>query len=91
MSNLDLGIVGNGTIAALIDASGSYQWFCLPRFDGEPVFDALLGGKGAFSITLEDLAETSQAYDRNSAVLHTLLTALDGSSIEIVDFAPLFE
>lgn len=91
MSNLDLGIVGNGTIAALIDASGSYQWFCLPRFDGEPVFDALLGGKGAFSITLEDLAETSQAYDRNSAVLHTRLTALDGSSIEIVDFAPRFE
>jgi hypothetical protein len=91
MSNLDLGIVGNGTVAALIDAKGDYQWFCLPRFDGEPAFDALLGGKGQFSISLEDCTQTSQTYDRNSAVLRTRLTSRDGSTIEIVDFAPRFE
>ena len=91
MSGLDLGIVGNGTIAALINSRGDYQWSCLPRFDGEPVFNQLLGGGGTFSVWMEDLASRTQSYDHNTAILRTRLESRDGAIVEIVDFAPRFE
>ncbi|GLQ19829.1 glycoside hydrolase family 15 protein [Algimonas porphyrae] len=89
-SNLDFGVIGNCRIAALIDSRGDYQWLCLPRLDGDPVLNALLGGEGRFSITLSDLADTEQCYLRNTAVLRTVLTDANGAQIEIVDFAPRF-
>lgn len=88
--NLDMGIIGNGTIAGLIDGRGGYQWMCLPRFDGEPVFNRLLGGGGAFDVFVEGLTDQEQSYDRNTAILRTRLTTQDGSVLEIVDFAPRF-
>ena len=90
MSTLELGIMGNGTVAALVDPDASIQWMCLPRFDGEPVFNALLGGNGEFSIKLADHVESEQTYVRNTAVIETVLTAEDGSAIRITDFAPRF-
>ena len=37
-----LGPHGNCQISALVSASGAVVWCCLPRFDSEPVFAALL-------------------------------------------------
>ncbi|MEM6627402.1 MAG: glycoside hydrolase family 15 protein [Pseudomonadota bacterium] len=91
MSSLDLGIIGNGAIAGLINRKGDYQWLCLPRLDGEPVFDALLGGEGAFSVDLTGFVTATQRYVRNTAILETLLEAEDGSSLKITDFAPRFD
>ena len=90
MATLEQGVIGNGTIAALIDREARIGWFCLPRLDGEPVFNALLGGAGGFAITLEGMVSAQQAYVRNTAILETVLTAQDGSSIRITDFAPRF-
>ncbi|MEM1147411.1 MAG: glycoside hydrolase family 15 protein [Pseudomonadota bacterium] len=90
MSTLELGIIGNGTVAALIDPSASVQWMCLPRLDAEPVFNGLLGGGGHFTIALSDQVSAEQTYVRNTAVLETVLTAADGSAIRITDFAPRF-
>ena len=81
MSTLELGIIGNGTVAALVDPNAAIQWLCLPRFDGEPVFNQLLGGSGAFSVVLADQVSSEQTYVRNTAVIETILTAADGSSI----------
>ena len=90
MATLEQGIIGNATIAALVDPEGTIGWLCLPRFDGEPVFNALLGGGGAFSIGLEGMVSARQNYIRNTAILETVLTGADGSSIRITDFAPRF-
>ncbi len=90
MSSLELGVIGNGAIAGLIDEQGRYAWMCLPRFDGEPVFNALLGGGGVFAVELRDMATSRQRYERNTAILRTELEAKDGSIIEITDFAPRF-
>ncbi|MEL6365270.1 MAG: glycoside hydrolase family 15 protein [Pseudomonadota bacterium] len=88
--NLELGLVGNGRVAGLIDEHGSYAWLCLPRFDGEPVFNRLLGGDGRFDITLRGVVRSEQAYLKNTGVVETILEAEDGSKIRIVDFTPAF-
>ncbi|MGE8317962.1 MAG: glycoside hydrolase family 15 protein [Comamonas sp.] len=91
--SLDLGIIGNCSISALVDAQARIVWCCLPRFDGDPVFNALVqpGPEGSsFAIEIENLASTRQWYEPNTAVLRTLLTDTDGNSLEITDFAPRF-
>ena len=40
--SLNLGVLGNCAFSALVDARGRIVWCCLPRFDGDPVFNALL-------------------------------------------------
>jgi trehalose-phosphatase len=41
-NTLDLGLVGNGSFGALLDGRGRVVWSCLPAFDGDPAFCALL-------------------------------------------------
>ncbi len=93
-ADLDLGVVGNGTINALIDARGRIVWHCVPAFDGDPVFCSLLspklGDAGFFDIALENETGREQHYVDNSAVLVTTLTASDGARIEITDLAPRY-
>ncbi len=90
MSNLELGIIGNGTVAGLIDENGICTWLCLPRFDGEPVFNKLLGGRGQFAVSLQGHVKSTQTYQRNTAIIETVLEAEDGSAIRITDFCPRF-
>ena len=40
--SLQLGMIGNCAYSALIDRQARLVWCCLPRFDGDPVFNALL-------------------------------------------------
>ena len=91
--SLSLGVVGNCAFSALIDPLGRVVWSCLPRFDGDPVFHALLGGEdnaGAFAIEIENLASSSQHYEPNTAVLRTELWDIHGQGLLITDFAPRF-
>src|SRR3954470_12040026 len=74
-SSLDLALIGNGTIAALIDATGEIKWGCFPRFDGDPAFCSLLSGPkdrddeiGLFSIDLVDCVRTEQEYLTNTPI-----------------------
>lgn len=59
-NSLDLALVGNCQVAALIDSAAEIVWYCLPRFDGDPVFCSLLqehetgSGKGYCAIELVD-------------------------------------
>ncbi|MGA8010104.1 MAG: glycoside hydrolase family 15 protein [Thiomonas sp.] len=94
LPNLDLGIVGNCEASALIDRRGCIVWSCVPRFDGDPVFHALIGGDGAmdgvFDIALEGAVRSEQFYEPNTAVLRTRLYDADDHGFEITDFAPRF-
>ncbi|MCJ0764667.1 glycoside hydrolase family 15 protein [Variovorax terrae] len=92
-ASLNLGLVGNCAYSALIDARGRVVWCCLPRFDGDPVFNALLdpGDAGSdWSFEIEDFARSEQAYEPNTAILRTRLYDARGQAIEITDFAPRF-
>lgn len=95
-TSLDLALIGNCQVGALINTSAEIVWYCLPRFDGDPVFCSLLqehetgSGKGYCSIELIDQIKTEQHYLPNSAVLVTRSTDARGSVVEITDFAPRF-
>ncbi|MGV3570138.1 MAG: glycoside hydrolase family 15 protein [Ramlibacter sp.] len=91
--SLQLGMIGNCAYSALIDRQARVVWSCLPRFDGDPVFNALLdpsenGSLWAFE--LEDFERSEQHYEANTAVLRTRLYDRNGQGIEITDFAPRF-
>ena len=96
VQTLDLGVIGNCVISALIDRDGAVVWCCLPRLDGDPVFHALVNGTpaadatGAWQIELLGRARAEQEYLGNTAILVTRLYGEDGA-IEIVDFCPRFE
>jgi GH15 family glucan-1,4-alpha-glucosidase len=94
-ATLDLGVIGNGSIGALVDPRGRIVWCCLPAFDGDPVFCSLLspriGDAGWFDLELEGEIASSQRYHGNTAVLVTRLESADGSVVEIRDFAPRYK
>jgi GH15 family glucan-1,4-alpha-glucosidase len=91
-SNLNLGVVGNGSFGALIDRHASVVWSCLPAFDGDPAFCALLSPTeqtgGDFGIELEEFADSEQHYITNTAILRTVLRDHHGGAVEVIDFAP---
>jgi GH15 family glucan-1,4-alpha-glucosidase len=96
VSNLDLALIGNGSIGALVDPAGEVVWACLPRFDGDAVFCSLLRERtteddfGYFSIELIGMARAEQHYMPNTPVLVTTLYDAGGNAVELTDFAPRF-
>jgi GH15 family glucan-1,4-alpha-glucosidase len=90
MTSLDLGLIGNGTIGALVDPVGDIVWGCFPRFDGDPSFCSLLGGAGHYAIELVGAVRHEQEYLANTAILATRAFDGAGGAIEITDFAPRF-
>src|SRR5262245_23518518 len=76
----DVGLIGDGTTAALVGLDGSIRWLCLPRFDTEPVFcglvDVVKGGH--FTLAPERIVEARQYYEPDTAVLHTEFHTADG-------------
>ncbi len=96
MSNLDLAVIGNCNIGALLDEYARIIWCCMPRFDGDPVFCSLLNGhsnkdNGFYEIELLDFAWAEQAYEDNTAIVKTTLHDVSGAAVEITDFAPRFK
>jgi GH15 family glucan-1,4-alpha-glucosidase len=93
-ANLELGMIGNCAWGGLLDAQGRLVWACLPRFDSDPLFPALLDDApdhdGSFTIELLDFASSEQSYDGHTAILVTTLRDRSGNAVEIRDFAPRF-
>ena len=55
MQNLNYGVIGNCSTAALISEKGAIEWLCFPEFDSPSVFAAILdrqkGGHFGFKVT----------------------------------------
>ena len=98
MSGLDLALIGNSSVAALLDARARIVWSCLPRFDSDPAFCALLRTEngpddraGVFEVDLADFERSEQAYIAHTPILRTRLYDRHGGAVEITDFAPRFQ
>jgi GH15 family glucan-1,4-alpha-glucosidase len=97
VTSLDLALIGNGSIGALIDAQGAVAWCCFPRFDGDPVFCSLLAGDsprdalGTFTIELQGSVSIEQQYLPDTPILITRFYDMKGGGVEITDFCPRYE
>jgi len=96
VTSLDLALIGNGTVGALVDPLGEVVWACVPRFDGDPAFCSLLRERtrdddfGFLVVELLDCAKQEQQYLANTPILVTRLYDGAGGCVEITDFAPRF-
>jgi hypothetical protein len=74
----DLGLVGDTRTAGLVDTTGRVVWLCLPHFDGDPVFGALVAGESGGEFTLGPSSDQRQVelahrrYRPGSPVLETI-------------------
>lgn len=87
----DYGIIGNTHTAALVSRGGSIDWLCLPRFDSEAVFAALLGEpkNGRWLIEPADpVTGISRGYRGETGILETCFETAEGA-VKIIDFMPI--
>jgi len=97
LNNLNLGVIGNCQVSALIDEKATIVWSCLPQFDSDPTFCRLLRDAdeadlpGYFEIEMLDYARSEQEYLANTAILITTLYDNNGGAVRITDFAPRYE
>jgi GH15 family glucan-1,4-alpha-glucosidase len=90
---LDLAVIGNGRIAALLNDQARIVWWCFPRFDGDPVFCRLLSGneeKGFTDILVDGQVISRAGYIRNTAIVETIIEDANGNGVRVTDFAPRF-
>jgi GH15 family glucan-1,4-alpha-glucosidase len=92
----DYALIGDMHTAALVGLSGSIDWLCLPRFDSDACFAALLGSEqnGHWRICptaaegpVSRRGEVSRQYLGDSLVLATRWTTMSGQ-VRVLDFMP---
>jgi GH15 family glucan-1,4-alpha-glucosidase len=87
----DYGLIGNMVSCALVGRDGSIDWLCLPRFDSDACFAALLGTPehGRWLIAPKgEVRSTSRRYLPNTAILETTFETANGIA-SVTDFMPL--
>ncbi len=91
MTNLDYGIIGNCSSAALVSKTGAIEWLCLPVFDSASVFAKILDETqgGSFNFITSDDYHITQKYVPKTNILSTKYS--NGTdSFEVLDFMPRY-
>lgn len=92
MNNLDYGIIGNCSTAALISKNGAIEWLCLPHFDSPSMFASILDDKlgGCFELLPQNLVSINQKYIPNTNILLTSFVTQD-AAFDLIDFMPRYK
>src|SRR5690606_21531792 len=84
--SLQLWIIGNAIIAALIDRQANIVWHCVPRLDGDPVFCRLLephhADDGVMSVELRGCHGSEQHYIDNTEIGRASWRGGEGDTVE---------
>lgn len=90
-ANLNYGLIGNCTSAALVNDDCSIDWLCLPFFDSSSVFARILDEKkgGYFKIWAKNVISVEQSYLYHTPIIKTVFTTKDGV-FEVRDYMPRF-
>ena len=84
------GFIGDMHTCALVGLNGSIDWLCVPRFDSNACFAALLGdaGNGCWQIAPEEkVLRASHAYRKDTLILETEFQTENGV-VRVVDCMP---
>ncbi len=87
-SAMELGLIGNGAVQALVDRAARVRWLCWPRFDSSFVFGGLLDEELGGRFDVGDVTPVAQHYVDDTNVLRTELGSA-GGTFEVLDFAPV--
>jgi len=86
----DYGFIGNMITCALVGRNGSIDWLCLPHFDSDACFAALLGAPehGRWLLAPKnEVRATIRRYLPGTAVLETTFETAEGV-VRVTDFMP---
>jgi GH15 family glucan-1,4-alpha-glucosidase len=85
----DHALIGDMHSAALITKGGTIDWLCLPAFDSDACFAALLGTaeNGYWRIAPTEEAKTLRRYRKDTLILESDFTTKTGT-VRLVDFMP---
>jgi GH15 family glucan-1,4-alpha-glucosidase len=89
----DYGFIGNMLSCALVARDGSMDWLCLPRFDSDACFAALLGTKehGRWLLAPKgEVTRVARRYRPGTTILETSFETAEGA-VTLIDFMPLAE
>jgi len=89
----DYALIGNTRTSALVGKDGSIDWLCLPRFDSNACFAALLGdrGNGHWQIgPAHAPAAVRRRYRRETLILETDFETAEGL-VRVVDCMPVWD
>ena len=84
-------LIGNTRTAALVGNDGSIDWLCLPRFDSQACFAALLGdpGNGRWQLAPEGpVLQTRRRYREDTLILETDFETRSGV-VRVIDCMPI--
>ncbi|MBR0551532.1 glycoside hydrolase family 15 protein [Stakelama marina] len=84
-------LIGDGETAALVGRDGSIDWLCMPRFDSEACFAAILGDaeNGCWRMhPAGKITGTSRRYLGDTLIVETVVETETGSAA-IIDFMPI--
>lgn len=87
----DYALIGDGRTAALVSRYGSIDWLCLPRFDSDSIFAALLGSAehGRWQVApTDEVVALSRRYLPYTFVLETTFQTATGTAV-VCDFMPI--
>jgi len=89
----DYALIGNTRTAALVGKDGSIDWMCVPRFDSNACFAALLGNQehGHWQLgPARGVAAVRRAYRPETLILETEFET-EESAVRIIDCMPVWE
>jgi GH15 family glucan-1,4-alpha-glucosidase len=92
----DYALIGDMQSAAMVTREGSVDWLCLPRFDSDAVFAAMLGdkmnGQWRLNPTASDgprsrAGRVQRSYVKDTLILQTDWSTMSGT-VRVLDFMP---
>lgn len=85
----DYAMIGDCRTAAIIGRDGSIDWLCVPRFDSDACFAALLGtpDNGRWQIAPAKPHKSIRRYRGDSLILETVFRP-PGGKVKMTDFMP---
>jgi GH15 family glucan-1,4-alpha-glucosidase len=87
----DYALIGDTHTAALVGKDGSVDWMCVPRFDSDAIFSALLGTPehGRWLVTpAGGIRTVEREYHGETLVLETTF-GTDNGVVKVIDFMPI--
>ncbi len=87
----DYAMIGDGETIALVNRAGSIDWLCLPRFDSDACFAALVGDErnGRWCMAPADnVMRIERRYCQDTLVLETDFITAEGR-VRVLDFMPI--